>query len=365
VARRARRRRLRRWIAALVLAALIPAEVSYERALVYPGNASFLVRTVEWIRDHGGGPLVDIAENVYYGLKAPPNTAPAAGALPTAAAPAAAAPAPLGTLSGTAALPGEGVWQAGPTVAGGTPGLYTTFIRPDAGHASVVAGVARFDQNVVGAHLIAGTREPSGLGWPEGGKVPVALRAGLVATFNSGFKMKDANGGFLADGRTAVSLRDGAASMVIDRTGRVTIGQWGRDVTNGPDVAAVRQNLALIIENGKVVPGLDINSGNSWGSAASQLQYTWRSGVGIDTNGNLIYVGGDQLNLSSLAAALSQAGAVTAMELDIHGGMVDLFSYAHDGTGQLAGTPLLPTMSGAANRYLVPDQRDFFAITAR
>jgi hypothetical protein len=243
---------------------------------------------------------------------------------------AAAAPAPLGTLSGTAALPGEGVWRAGPTVAGGTPGLYTTFIRPDAGHASVVAGVARFDQNVVGAHLIAGTREPSGLGWPEGGKIPVALRAGLVATFNSGFRMKDANGGFMVDGRTAVSLRDGAASMVVDRTGRVTIGQWGRDVTNGPDVAAVRQNLALITENG-----------------------------------NLVYVGGDQLNLSSPAAALSQACAVTAMELDIHGGMVDLFSYTHDGTGQRAGTPLLPTMPGAANRYLVPDQRDFFAITAR
>ncbi|MCU1631253.1 MAG: hypothetical protein JWP64_6202, partial [Pseudonocardia sp.] len=91
--RRARRRRVRRWIAALVLVALIPAGVSYERALVYPGNASFVVRTVEWVRDHGGGPLVDIAENVYYGLKAPPNTAPAAGALPTAAAPAAAAPA--------------------------------------------------------------------------------------------------------------------------------------------------------------------------------------------------------------------------------------------------------------------------------
>jgi hypothetical protein len=363
--RRARRRRVRRWIVALVLIALIPPGVSYERALVYPGNASFLIRTVEWVRDHGGAPLVDLAENVYYGLKAPPDTAPDAGALPKAAAPAATAPAPLGTLSGTAALPGEGVWQPGPALAGGTPGLYTTFIRPDAGHASVVAGVARFDQHVVGAHLIPGTKEPSGLGWPEGGKVPAALRAGLVATFNSGFKMKDANGGFLADGRTAVSLRDGAASMVIDKTGHVTIGRWGRDVTNGPDVAAVRQNLALIIENGKVVPGLDFNSDNSWGSTASQLQYTWRSGVGIDTDGNLIYVGGNQMNLSTLAAALSQAGAVTAMELDIHGGMVDLFSYAHDGAGQLAGTPLLPTMPGSTNRYLVTDQRDFFAITAR
>jgi hypothetical protein len=104
--------------------------------------------------------------------------------------------------------------------------------------------------------------------------------------------MKDAHGGFLADRRTAVALRDGAASAVIDRSGRSSIGRWGRDLTNGPDVVAVRQNLALIIDNGQVVPGLEVNSGNSWGSACNQLQYTWRSGLGTDTQGNLIYVGG-------------------------------------------------------------------------
>jgi hypothetical protein len=271
----------------------------------------------------------------------------------------------LATLTGSAALPGEGVRQAAAPVTGSTPGVYTTFIRPDANHASVIAGVARFDQNIAATRVVPGIKEPSGLGWPEGGTVPTALRAGLVATFNSGWKMKDAHGGFLADRRTAVALRDGAASAVIDRSGRGSIGQWGRDLTNGPDVVAVRQNLALIIDNGQVVPGLEVNSGNSWGSACNQLQYTWRSGLGTDTQGNLIYVGGNKMTLSSLAAALSQAGAVTAMELDIHGGMVDLSTYTHDTTGQPAGTPLLPTMPGSPARYLVPDQRDFFAVTAR
>lgn len=31
------------------------------RALTYPGQASFLVRTVEWVRDNGGG-VVDLLE---------------------------------------------------------------------------------------------------------------------------------------------------------------------------------------------------------------------------------------------------------------------------------------------------------------
>jgi hypothetical protein len=251
-------------------------------------------------------------------------------------------------------------------VASGAPGLYTTFVRPDPHHVSVVAGVAQFDQNVVSAHLIAGTREPSGLGWPEGGQVPSSMRKGLVATFNSGFKMKDSQGGgFMADGRTPIPLRNGAASLVIDSSGRATVGQWGRDVGPGPNVAAVRQNLSLIIDGGKVVPGLDVNTDNSFGSAKNQLQYTWRSGAGVDAHGNLIYVGGDQLTLSTLAGALAQAGAVTAMELDIHTGMVDMYSYTHDPSGGLSSTRLLPSMAGTADRYLVPDQRDFFAVTAR
>jgi hypothetical protein len=41
---------------------------SYAQALTYPGDASVEVRTVEWVRDHGGGPLVDLAESWWYAL---------------------------------------------------------------------------------------------------------------------------------------------------------------------------------------------------------------------------------------------------------------------------------------------------------
>jgi hypothetical protein len=344
---------------------LIPFGVSYGQALAYPGNASFLVRTVEWVRDNGGGPLVNAVENLYYGLKAPSGASPDPAALPREPA---ATGAPLGTLptvAGDQPLPGEGVWRAGPPVGGHPSGLSTTFLRPDPNHPSVVAGIARFDQNLVAAHLIAGTKEPSGQGWPENGQVPAALQPGLVATFNSGWKITDAQGGFLADGRTAKPLRDGSASAVIDTTGRVVIGAWNRDVGPGPGVAAVRQNLALVVENGTPVPGLDVNTDSRWGSAKNQLQYTWRSGLGTDANGDLIYVGGNQLTLQTLADTLTAAGAVTAMELDIHPAMVALFSYAHAPDGTPTGTLLLPTMDAPAQRYLVPDQRDFFAITAR
>jgi hypothetical protein len=46
----------------LILALLVPA-VSYARALTYPGSATWQMRSVEWLREHGGSPLVDRIEN--------------------------------------------------------------------------------------------------------------------------------------------------------------------------------------------------------------------------------------------------------------------------------------------------------------
>ena len=77
---------------------------------------------------------------------------------------------------------------------------------------------------------------------PAAAQVPYDLRSRLVAVFNSGWKMADSRGGFYAGGKSLVPLQDGAASLVIDKSGRVTVGRWGRDSRLGGDVAAVRQN---------------------------------------------------------------------------------------------------------------------------
>jgi hypothetical protein len=356
----------RRLIAVCTVLVLIGPTVSYLRALTYPGNAGVGVRTVEWIRDSGGAPVVDAVENWWFTRHAPTGPAPDPGLLPRAGTP----PAP-GVVSALPALPmappvpGEGVWSTGRQAVGGAPALFTTFVRPDAAHPSVIAGIARFDRRLVRGRLIAGTKEPDAQSWPEGGQVPAADRAGLVAAFNSGFKMVSAHGGFYADGRHVRQLRNGAASLVIDRTGQMSVGMWGRDARLGPDIAAVRQNLELIVDNGAPVPGLQVNARGRWGSARNQLQYTWRSGVGVDAAGNLYYAGGNQLTLTSLARALATAGVVRGMELDIHPRMVDLFTYRPGPDGAPVPSPLLPAMPGPSTRYLEPDQRDFVAVTLR
>lgn len=376
-----RHRAGRRWrlvwrVTAVVAAVLVgTVGLSYGNALTAPGYATWQVRTVDWVREHGGGGLVTQAENWWYAHNTPTGTAPAAGSLPTAGA-VAPAVAPISTavrpptlplLPGTSPLAGEARWVPGPQQVGGSPILYTGYFRPDPRFPSQIVGAAWMDRSLTSTHLLAGTREPGGTTGPGNAQVPTVLRPTLVAAFNSGWKMKDITGGYYADGRTVVPLKDGAASVVIDTSGAVTVGQWGRDVAMSPQVAAVRQNLALIIDGGAPAAGLTDNSGGAWGSTKNQFQYTWRSGIGTDHAGNLIYVGGDKLTLAGLARAMVEAGVQRGMELDIHPGMVtfNTFHPAHGGPFGLAAAKLLPDMPQPATRYLNPDQRDFFAVTLR
>jgi hypothetical protein len=349
---------------------MVVPTVSYVRALTYPGSATWQVRTVDWVRSHNGAAVVNAIENWYYTMHRPSSGPPNPASLPQpaggGAAGAGTAPAPLPLLPGVAPQPGEATWSPGRLGPDGRPLLYTAYFRPDPAHPSVVAGVAEMRAGGSVAHLVAGTREPGGSGWPENAQVPASAVPSLVATFNSGFMMRDISGGFYADGRTVGSLVDGQASLVIDRQGNATVAQWGRDVAMNPNIAAVRQNLALVVDGGNPVGGLDVNAHGKWGSASSQLQYTWRSGVGVDAAGNLIYVAGNGMTLTTLATSMVDAGIVRGMQLDIHTGMQSFASWQPDAGGHSSTpTKLLPGMTRPADRYLVADQRDFIYLTVR
>jgi len=382
---RARRRRVRqflrrRWKRVLVVmvVALGPAAYSYATYLTEPGTASVGERSVDWLRDHGGDGTVNRIEQWWYTRTPPGDAVPAASMLPATTAPvpargasrltaaASSAPADLVALS-PGPMAGEGVWTPGVQRVDDQPVLYTTFLRPDPANTSVVAGVIQFDQHLVRTVAVPGTNEPGGSGWAWNSQIPVAERSTLVAAFNSGFKFRHIDGGYYTEGRTAQPLVDGDASLVIDDTGTIDIGAWGSDVTMGPTVASVRQNLHLIVDNGVVVSDLKHNRTGKYGIPRHQLQFTWRSGVGVTADGSIVYVAGNKMTMSSLAAALADAGAVRGMQLDIHTSQVTATLFTPvDGTATgVTGAKLLPNMPKPVTRYLKTDQRDFFAVFVR
>ncbi|HEV7685316.1 MAG TPA: hypothetical protein VGQ80_02030, partial [Acidimicrobiia bacterium] len=127
-----------------------------------------------------------------------------------------------------------------------------------------------------------------------------------------------------------------------------------------------RQNLKLIVDGGQPVPGLTTNATGAFGARRQQLQYTWRSAVGVDPNGALVYVSGNNLTLAMLADALVEAGAVRGMQLDIHTNNVtfNLYQPSPQPSGVTAAK-LTPDMARPPTRYLQPDQRDFIALTLK
>ncbi|PRY10773.1 phosphodiester glycosidase family protein [Kineococcus rhizosphaerae] len=351
-------RRRRRVVAGAVVVALAVPGVSLGRAMVAPGAAPASVRAVEWVRDHGGNHLVDLAENWWFSRHVAAGAVPSTHPVTTAQA--AAAPHPVASVTGHA--PGQGDWTPGRVGRDGLPALYTTWFRPDAQHPGVVAAAAWIRAGGYDAHLVAGTTQPGGGPWPGGARVAPQDVPDLLATFNAGFKFHDTPGGFFAGGRSSRPLVDGLATAVVDDSGRLQVGTLGREVSIGPHTVAARQNLQLIVDGGAPVPGLDQNGSGRWGTSHNQGQYTWRSALGTDAAGDVVYVGGNGLDLVDLADALVRAGAVRGMELDMHSGMVSFSSWTVAG-GTVTPTKLLPDMTREANRYLAPDQRDFFYLT--
>jgi hypothetical protein len=263
-------------------------------------------------------------------------------------------------------LPGEGVWRVAYSVHH-QPAIYTTFLRPDKVHTAYVAGIVNMNQKLLKFQLRPGVEDPGPGGY--GGAQPVISpghRRGLAATFNGGFKIASAQGGFWLHGTQRGPLIKGAASMVYYRDGSMRIGVWGSDLHMTPDVVGVRQNLRPIVEHGQIPATVDQNVQSSWGATLGGGYYVWRSGIGVTSTGRVIYVYGPALDVRSLASLLKRAGCVEAMELDINPDWTD-FMYYKPGHHPADPTPvnLLPDQVQPAARYYALTNRDFTAVFAR
>jgi Phosphodiester glycosidase len=366
-------RRLRRIALVAALVALVPPALSYTGTMLGPSNSSLGIRSVEWLRDHGAAGLVSQVESIYYALTAPSKGGPALRALPQvgygsvqarrlrAEELAAAYRPPAVKPLMYPALPGEGVWRTTRPGLVGEPPLLLTTLRNQPEYPRVVTGLAWINAKRTTVTLNPGRLEPA-VTLPRGSMdVPPGRRGALLATFNSGFKLGDSHGGVILNGHTYVTMRDGQATLVGYRDGQIDVVDW----QNGPQapgsVVFARQNLPLIVNEGRPSPNL--SNGAEWGVTVGNAILVWRSGIGVDRYGNLIYAAGEDQTVRSLAQTLAHAGAVRAMELDINSYWVSFITYGASDASAPAN--LLSGMERSASRYLTPDDRDFFAVYAR
>ncbi len=263
-------------------------------------------------------------------------------------------------------MAGEGVFRPVGRPIDGHAAVYVTSLRP-LDNPQTVAGVAWMDTNLLHAELYSGSLSPGGYSWHRTAPIPRPAAKTLVAAFNGGFLLKDSHGGYYSEGRLVAPLVAGAASLVIYKDGRATVGAWGRDVSMSAQVAAVRQNLTLLVDNGVPAPGLVSTDINKWGYSLNNQIDTPRSALGVTADGALVYAEGE-MNIVDLARTMVRAGAVRAMVLDMNP-LWPVYAYytpasptgfASAGNGRV----LTPTMIQTPARFFQPAySRDFITMS--
>ncbi len=260
---------------------------------------------------------------------------------------------------------GEGAWGVVEKVHGESA-ILTTFLR-DATYTSQVNGIASIDQRLVTFSLRPGTEDPgTSQNWGVPSYIPVGQRTGLLATFNGGFRLNSAGGGFYLNGVYHGSLVQGAASIVYYKNGTIKIGQWGRDFSMNSSIVGVRQNLRLLVDGGKVSASANSDVMSNWGATLGGGYYVWRSGIGITKDGRVVYVYGSALDAQDLGLLLQRAGAVEGMQMDINPAWMKFDYYlAGSNPRNPTPTPLLPNQQPPPDSYYTPSTRDFTAVYAR
>ncbi len=256
----------------------------------------------------------------------------------------------------------EGVWFNKPLkIFPNTEVLAYTFVRPDATRPYAVVTLVQADMGKLYLGAVAGTKQPGGpVGNPGPGTIPdsIVKNGNLVAAFDGGFQYRDGQYGMIVGDKIYLPLKNNLGTLVGLNNGSLRIINYtGQDL--GKNVSFIRQNCPILIENGNLSV-IDPKNKALWGRTLTSDIYTWRSGVGITKEGNLIYAVGNNLTPTTLAYALKMGGAVDAIQLDINPFWVRFSIFDYQGSGNYSSTALMKGVYDGAKKFLGGYEKDFF-----
>ena len=364
-------------------------------------------RAVTWARNHRLGSVVDFAERAKYG-KAPsktaagtldlntptlttvaptttttqlattttplPTTVPAKTSVPnltvvptttTTVAPTTTTTIPAWQIAPVnvkplvdPALPDEGIWKPLVNI-GGHDVMWAGSIRPLPDSPAVVGSFAIIDQTNTTAAMFNGSDIPGGKDWQLTNKVPKEIQPMLLAAFNGGFRFEHIKGGFKTEGRVVRELKAGQGTVAVSKTGKISIGEFGRDINDDGTWISLRQNLPLLVDAGKSM--VDSHSDTWWGADYGNVLFVLRSSICQLADGRLMYGAIGKVDAKTLAASLVNMGCQRAMQMDINGTWPTFHTFPTEADGAQHGNALDKRMGGSRDRYLTGSTREFFA----
>ncbi|MDE3008914.1 MAG: phosphodiester glycosidase family protein [Acidobacteriota bacterium] len=239
--------------------------------------------------------------------------------------------------------------------------IYTNDFVVGASQPGVRAYAAWINSATTDLALYPGYEGPGPTPLPRGPEeVPPTARGRLLATFNAGFYEADAKAGFYVNHTLYFPMIRGLATVVRYANGRVDVVSWQGGARPGANVVMARQNLSLLVSNARA-SALSANNA-AWGLTLHGVAAVWRTALGVDAKGNLIYVAAPDQTSASLAHLLVSLHVVRAMELDINPEWPIFVTYG--APGAVGATLFVPNPNQIAGRFLYPSTKDFFAVYA-
>jgi hypothetical protein len=200
----------------------------------------------------------------------------------------------------------------------------------------------------------AGSEWPrAAFGAPGEGRVPVdpEQRRRLVAVFNAGPEAAYDRYGTMADGRLLVAPEPGWPSVIVTRSGRVTLGAWPFQGEVPTDVRSFTQRRTALVRGGAPV-------------ATSDRSVRRRSALCAIAPNRLLYAYTDAGSPETLAAGLFAAGCETALPLAASPEELGFVLVAASPAGARFES-LEPRFDFDAARTLTDGARDFFYLSVR
>ena len=250
-------------------------------------------------------------------------------------------------------------WTRVDTWSGTPTSILTTSFEPFAAEPAIEAYAVWIRTSTTDLALYPGYEGPGPSTLPRGPEmIPASGYPRLLAAFNSGFYEKDAAAGFYVNHTLYYPMIKGLATVVRYTSGAVDIQAWQGGARPGADIVMARQNLSLLVSNH--VPVSSAVNNSLWGLTLHGAAAVWRTALGIDKNGDLIYLAEPDVTALQLAQTLVELHVVRAMQLDINPEWPIFVTYA----GPDAADPSLfvPNPNQIARRFLYSSTKDFFAV---
>ena len=245
--------------------------------------------------------------------------------------------------------------------------FYRTYLRPDSNRPYSKLTLIAMDMRRLELRVSEGSEEPAPLsGIPGTGRLPAdpQVLERVVGMFNGAFKTEHGQYGMMVDRRIILPPVPGAATVVLDETGRVALGSWPQDGAIAPDLVSFRQNLDPLVEDGVVNP-----SGRFvWGThVVGAGVATQRTALCVTGAGQLIYAFGEDLDAAGLARGLAQARCTYAIHLDMNPGhcgfvFADLIDMSER---RYRLEKASSAMTIPVDRYVRTSPQDFFYVLLR